>query len=190
VNNEKPATYVLVDGENIDGVLYSSILGGVRPTPDQRPRWERVLEFVGSRFATPVRALFFFNVSRGAIPQSFVQALAAMHYVPVLLTQSEPGQKVVDLGILKTLKALEEREGHVVLVSHDGEFAPAVAALLDGRRRVAILGFRETTSIEYLALEAQGLEALDLETDAQAFTWRLPRIRIIPIDQFDPAQFL
>jgi uncharacterized protein len=30
----------------------------------------------------------------------------------------------------------------------------------------------------------------DLEYDVQAFTARLPRIRIIPIDQFDPLDFL
>ena len=114
-----------------------------------------------------------------------------MHYVPVLLhAGSETGQKVVDLGILKTLKALETREGHVVLVEATTGSSRRGRPLLDGRRRVAILGFRETTSIEYVALEAQGLETLDLETDAQAFTWRLPRIRVIPIDQFDPAQFL
>jgi len=30
----------------------------------------------------------------------------------------------------------------------------------------------------------------DLEFDAGAFAARLPRVRIIPIDEFDPRQFL
>lgn len=43
-NDGVRSTYVLVDGENIDATLGSSILNG-RPTPEQRPRWERVLDF-------------------------------------------------------------------------------------------------------------------------------------------------
>ena len=37
-------TYVLVDGENIDATLGTSILGR-RPQPDERPRWDRLLSF-------------------------------------------------------------------------------------------------------------------------------------------------
>src|SRR5674476_941173 len=40
-------TYLLVDGENIDATLGGSILGA-RPAPEERPRWERVLEFARS----------------------------------------------------------------------------------------------------------------------------------------------
>lgn len=35
-----------------------------------------------------------------------------------------------------------------------------------------------------------GLEQFDLEDDAAAFEVVLPRVRVIPIDQFDPARFL
>ena len=41
-------TYVLVDGENIDATLGTSILGR-RPRPEERPRWERLLHRLGSR---------------------------------------------------------------------------------------------------------------------------------------------
>ncbi|MGL5849240.1 MAG: NYN domain-containing protein, partial [Phycicoccus sp.] len=34
-------TVVLVDGENLDATLGSSVLGR-RPQPEERPRWERV----------------------------------------------------------------------------------------------------------------------------------------------------
>ena len=40
-------TYVLVDGENIDATLGTSILAR-RPRPEERPRWERVLRFIES----------------------------------------------------------------------------------------------------------------------------------------------
>ena len=37
-------TYLLVDGENIDATLGTSILGR-RPRPEERPRWDRLLEW-------------------------------------------------------------------------------------------------------------------------------------------------
>ena len=74
----------------------------------------------------PVRGLFFLNGS-GQIPMAFVQALTALDFRPVLL--SGPSDvKVVDVAILRTLEALAERgHGDVLLASHDGDFAPAVA---------------------------------------------------------------
>ena len=56
--NEQDVTYLLVDGENIDATLGNGILGGVRPTPEQRPRWERVREFAANLWGVPCRALF------------------------------------------------------------------------------------------------------------------------------------
>ena len=35
------ATYLLIDGENIDATLGLSVLDR-RPTPDERPRWDRI----------------------------------------------------------------------------------------------------------------------------------------------------
>ena len=40
-------TYLLVDGENIDATLGTSVLGR-RPDPDERPRWDRVLHYCNS----------------------------------------------------------------------------------------------------------------------------------------------
>ena len=34
------------------------------------------------------------------------------------------------------------------------------------------------------------MEFFDLEHDAKAFNTRLPRLRIIPIEEFDPLDFL
>ena len=42
-------TYLLVDGENIDATLGTSILGR-RPRPEERPRWDRVLEWAERAF--------------------------------------------------------------------------------------------------------------------------------------------
>ncbi|MFC8193281.1 NYN domain-containing protein [Cellulomonas sp. NPDC057328] len=181
-------TYLLVDGENIDATLGSSILGG-RPTPEQRPRWERVLTFAQQTWGQPVKALFFLNASNGSLPMSFVQALTAIGFVPIPLA-GESYEKVVDIGIKRTLQALAAREGDVLLASHDGDFAPEVEELVDAGRNVGLLAFREFTSQQLATLTARGLRTFDLEADVAAFNVQLPRLRIIPLEEFDPLRYL
>jgi uncharacterized protein len=186
---EPSETFLLVDGENIDATLGGSLLGR-RPAPEERPRWDRVRDHARDVWDQPVRGLFFLNGSTH-LPMSFVQALAALDYRPVLL--SGPSDvKVVDVAIQRTLEALAERgHGDVLLASHDGDFAEQVAALLTDRgRRVGLLGFRELMSSSLTELSADGVEFYDLEDDVGAFTVSLPRVRIIPIEQFDPWTLL
>jgi uncharacterized protein len=76
-----------------------------------------------------------------------------------------------------------------MLVSHDGDFLPQLEGLLDGRR-VGLVAFEEFRNAGFLRLVGRGLEFFDLEYDVKAFTVRLPRVRIIPIDEFNPADFL
>jgi uncharacterized protein len=182
-------TFLLVDGENIDATLGGSLLGR-RPAPEERPRWDRVRDYARAIWEHPVRPLFFLNAS-GQIPMPFVQALTAVDFRPVLL--SGPSEvKVVDVAIQRTLDALAQRgEGDVLLVSHDGDFAPHVAALLrDPGRRVGVVGFRELVSSALAELAQHGLELYDLEDDVAAFRVALPRIRVIPIESFDPWALL
>ncbi|MCL3862759.1 NYN domain-containing protein [Actinotalea sp. K2] len=182
-------TYLLVDGENIDATLGGSILGA-RPTPDQRPRWERVLDFARTVWgAEQVKGLFFLNASSGTMPMSFVQALVAIGFQPIPLS-GESYEKVVDIGIQRTLDALADRAGDVLLASHDGDFAPQLAALLGTDRNVGMLSFKEFTSSALQHLVEGGLELFDLESDVQAFNVRLPRLRIISLDEFDPTNYL
>jgi uncharacterized protein len=181
-------TYLLIDGENLDATLGTGVLGR-RPAPDERPRWERVLDFARARWDQPVKALFFLNASSGTMPMSFVQALSAMGLRPVPLS-GPTGMKVVDVGIQRTMEAIADADGDVILGSHDADFLPQVEALLGDGRRVAILGFREFMSAAYGEREVSGLELLDLEDDARSFNQPLPRLRIIPIDDFDPTRFL
>jgi putative heme uptake system protein len=182
-------TFLLVDGENIDATLGGSLLGR-RPAPEERPRWDRVRDYSRAVWDQPVRPLFFLNGS-GQVPMSFVQALDALDFRPVLLS-GPPEVKVVDVAIQRTLEALAERgRGDVLLASHDGDFAPQVATLLeDDDRRVGVLGFRELISSSLQELTEDGLELFDLEDDVGAFTVALPRIRVIPIERFDPWTLL
>jgi len=184
----EPTTYLLVDGENIDATLGSSVLAR-RPNPDERPRWERVREFAAEVWNQPVKGLFFLNASSGHLPMSFVQALIALQYRPIPLAGA-PGEKVVDIGIQRTLDALASRPGDVLLASHDGDFAPQITRLCADGRRVGIVGFREFTNLAFSELAAAGLQFFDLESDVGAFNVVLPRMRVISIDEFDPVAFL
>ena len=182
-------TFLLVDGENIDATLGGSLLGR-RPAPEERPRWDRVRDFAGDVWGQPVRGLFFLNAT-GHVPMPFVQALSALEYRPVLL--SGPSDvKVVDVAIQRTLDALAGRgRGDVLLASHDGDFAETLEPLVrDAARRVGVIGFRELVSTALGDLATDGLELFDLEDDVGAFTVRLPRVRVVPIERFDPWTLL
>ena len=182
-------TYLVIDGENLDATLGVNLLGH-RPAPDERPRWERVVDFVQRTWDQPVKALFFLNASSGNLPIPFIQSLTAMGLRPIPLS-GPPGMKVVDVGVQRMLDAILRREADVVLGSHDGDFLPHVVDLLDGRRRVAVLGFTEFLNGRYNELAASsGLQVFDLEQDAKAFNKVLPRVRIIDIEAFDPASYL
>ncbi len=177
-------TWVLIDGENIDATLGSSILGR-RPQPDERPRWDRILAFLSAQWNQKTRGLFFLNASTN-LPMSFIQALLALGYQPIPLS-GDADEKVVDIAIQRTLQTLRDRAGDVVLVSHDGDFVDDLAMLADGRR-LGVLGFTEFRNAAFG--EIPGIQFFDLEYDVHAFDAQLPRVRIIPIDEFDPAQFL
>ena len=188
MSGDDATTYLLVDGENLDATLGVSILGR-RPVPGERPRWDRVRDFAANVWDQPVRGLFFLNATSGQLPIPFVQALIALGYRPIPLSGA-PGEKVVDIGIQRTLEALAPRRDDVMLASHDGDFVPQMEALLDGGRRVGLLAFNEFLSSGLRALTATGLQIFDLEDQVRCFDQPLPRVRIISIDDFDPAHFL
>jgi uncharacterized protein len=178
-------TYLLVDGENIDATLGTSLLSR-RPTPEERPRWDRVSKYAEGSWNQPVTGLFVLNASSGQLPTHFVQALLAMGYRPVPLS-GRADQKVVDIGIQRTLDALAGRDSDVFLCSHDGDFAPQMKALLGGGRKVGVIALREYASTEFSTL---GIQIHDLEDDVGAFNVPLPRVRVIPLEEFDPELFL
>ncbi|MFC7404544.1 nuclease [Georgenia alba] len=184
-----PSTYLLVDGENIDATLGMSVLGR-RPAPEERPRWDRVRQFAADVWDTNARALFFLNATSGQMPMSFVQALLAMDFHPIPLSGTGH-EKVVDIGIQRTIQAILERDsGDVLLASHDGDYIPQLEDLLAAGRNVGVLCFREFLNADVAALKDQGLRVYDLEDDLGAFTSVLPRVRIIPLEQFDPTRYL
>ena len=184
--NSGRTTYVLIDGENIDATLGTSIFGR-RPQPNERPRWDRILAFAETTWRQPAKGLFFL-AAKDEMPMSFVQALVSLGYQPIPLSGG-PTEKVVDVAIQRTLTALADREADLMLVSNDGDFLPQMEQLLDGRR-TGLLAFNEFKNSGFIALMDRGLQFYDLEHDVGAFNERLPRLRIIPIEEFDPLDFL
>jgi uncharacterized protein len=178
-------TYVLIDGENLDATLGTAILHHA-PRPADRPRWERVLDFARTLGSDDVVGLFFINSSRGDTPWPFVAAIQNAGFRAVLLAGTGP-EKVVDVGIQRTLEAIIPRDADVLVASHDRDFAPQIEQLIDAGHGVAMLGFPEAMSGIYAEL---GVRTYDIEYDAKAFNQRLPRIRVIPLAEFDPEEFL
>jgi uncharacterized protein len=176
-------TFVLVDGANLDATLGGSVLAR-RPEPEERPRWERLLAYAEELWGQPATGLFFLNAT-AHLPNSFVSALLAIGFRPVPLS-GKATEKVVDLGIQRTLDALIGHEADVLLCSHDGDFLPHVERLV-ADRKVAIVGFREFVNSGFTAV---GVEVHDLEYDVNAFNITLPRVRVIALDEFDPEEFL
>jgi uncharacterized protein len=177
-------TFVLVDGENLDATLGGSVLAR-RPEPEERPRWERLLAYAEKLWDQPATGLFFLNASGGHLPNAFVSALLAIGFRPVPLS-GKATEKVVDIGIQRTLDALASHDADVVLCSHDGDFLPHVERLVSDRK-VALVGFREFMNAGFAAA---GVEVHDLELDVKAFNITLPRVRVIGLDEFDPEEFL
>jgi uncharacterized protein len=180
-------TYVLVDGENIDATLGQSILGR-RPNPHERPRWDRLLQFAEDTWDQPTAGLFFL-AANGELPMPFVQALTAIGFRPIALSGGAD-EKIVDIAIQRTLEELSRRDEDVMLASNDGDFIEQLSPLVGAGRRTALLAFREFRNSGFVPLFDRGLEFYDLEYDVRAFNDRLPRIRVIPIDEFDPRDFL
>ncbi len=103
-NNQ--TTYLVVDGENIDATLGLSVLDR-RPNPEERPRWDRVLECAHGRWNQRAKGLFFLNGSSGFLPMGFVQALTAMDYQVIPLS-GPADMKVVDVGLQRTMDAIAQ----------------------------------------------------------------------------------
>ncbi len=177
-------TFVLVDGENLDATLGGSVLAR-RPEPEERPRWERLLSYAEDLWGQSATGLFFLNAT-AHLPNSFVSALLAIGFRPVPLS-GRTTEKVVDLGIQRTLDALVGHDdADVLLCSHDGDFLEHIERLT-GDRRVGLVGFREFMNAGFAAA---GVEIHDLEYDVKAFNMTLPRVRVIALDEFDPEEFL
>ncbi len=173
------------------------------PTPNPVISPDDVIKFPGDDYPAPLpmkvsgsslsnkNGLFFLNASH-RIATTFVQALLAIGWHPILLTSEDPELKIVDMGIQKTLEAIakDRPDTQVVLASHDVDYLPQLEALLEAGHKVAVMCFREYLAMPIAELEDKGLQIIDLEYDVNAFNLPLSRVSPIHIDEFDPYQFI
>ena len=131
-------TFVLVDGENIDATLGNSLLTA-GPTPEERPRWERVMAYAEQLWGQPATGLFFLNATSGHLPTPFVQALLAMNYRPIPLS-GRSDEKVVDIGIQRTLDALLDDRRRRAAVQPRRRLRPSGASAARVRAPGGLLG--------------------------------------------------
>lgn len=135
--------------------------------------------------------LFFINSSQRTA-NTFVQALLAIGWTPILLTSENPELKIVDLGIQRTLEAIvkERPRAKVILASHDVDYLEQITDLLDAGHEAAILCFREYLAMPLAELENRGLKIIDLEYDVDAFNVPLSRVSPVDIADFDPYRYI
>ena len=182
-----PAAYVIADAENIDRVLGG--LYGRRPRGVERPRWQRLPDFVRRCFATDDLKAFMVLAARET-PQfrGFVEMVPEFGFEPIVLNP-EPGVAVVDLAIQKMLRRIPPHSD-LILISHDGGYLEALKPAVTPTRRVAVVGFVEQLSRLYR--EHGQIELFDLEHDIAAFDVSPPRITKygVDLDDFDPDEFM
>ena len=119
---------------------------------------------------------------------AFVQALRAWDYEPIRCPATRRPRSSTSRS--STPPGAGPPPGDVLLVSHDGDFLADIEALLDTDRRVGVVAFTEFRNAGFTALESRGVQTFDLEYAVGAFNTRLPRLRVIPIEEFDPAAYL
>jgi len=129
-NPNRQTTYLVVDGENIDATLGLSVLDR-RPNPEERPRWDRVLECAHGRWGQKAKGLFFLNGSSGFLPMGFVQALTAMDYSVIPLS-GPVDMKVVDVGLQRTMDAIAQLGDDINLRVKQGDVINQINLSPDG----------------------------------------------------------
>ncbi len=171
MGGEPRITYVLIDGENIDATLGMLILGR-RPRPEERPRWERLLQFA--------QELWEKIVVRALLPRRQQRAADAVRPSP-------DGDRLPTDPPSRVPGREGGRHRHPADAGRDpsswrrtcswsattGTSSTRCGDLLDGRR-VGVVGFQEFRSNAFLALKGAGSSTFDLEYEVQAFKEPLP----------------
>jgi uncharacterized protein len=155
---------------------------GRKPNSSEWPRWNRVLDNIEHYYHMGFDAHYVLNGNGiGDRDWPFCRCLRQFRYWPDAPKGFPPGSggDPVDDFIRREIDRLSLKicggPNHVVVVAHDGGYAPHLRHLLDGGGRVTIVGFREKLAKELIDLETRGGEFLDIEHDLGAFDYRLDR---------------
>jgi uncharacterized protein len=162
---------VLVDGPNADMTLAEIV--GRKPRPQERPCWNHVYHYSRQQLQCGC-AEFVLNGNR--FGDKVAPLFRALRFIGWRVAYPrDSSQDPVDAYIQCRLVSVRGTRRHVVLLSHDGGYAPYLLDLIVTGSPVTIIGFREELSPALLILESRGATILDLEHDLGAFRIRLPR---------------
>ena len=126
------------------------------------------------------------------IPEAVDEAIREVLSQALAAGLKDPRIGFVTVTDVKTSPDLRRARVYVSVLGAEKQRTESLAGLLTeaSPRRVGVLGFRELVSTQLAELAADGLELLDLEDDVGAFTVALPRVRVVPIERFDPWALL
>ena len=180
------AAYVIVDAENVDRTLGG--IYGRRPRSAERPRWERLPDFIRKHFAPDVKAYMVLAARNTPQFAGFVGILPDLDFEPVVVNP-QPGVPVVDRAIQAMLRCIPPH-ADLILITHDADFIEALEPLVAADRRVAIIGFAGQVSHVYR--EHGEIEIYDIVLDVAAFDVPPPRETkaAVDLDDFDPGEFM
>ena len=209
---------VLIDGENIDGVL-RDILQNVHGEsyllkPDDRPHWDRVIEWMYKKYSRNKKLHILFFVQYKPTTRGFVATMKEQHpLIRFVEIKPEPGsdidnphknRSVVDDCINTTIQQLvgtwrpdsglqqTRWGGDLYVLTHDNDFIDSMQELNNVRSgigNVGVVGFNEKMNGDYWMNTS--IMKIDIEHDMKAFSYELPaRPKIVSADSYDPAEFL
>ena len=120
---------------------------------------------------------------------SFVQALLSMGYRPVPLAGA-PTRRSSTSRSSAPWPRIADRDDDVLLVSNDGDFVEGFEACSTAAAGSASSGSREFRNHEFTRSSGAAWSRSTWSTTSRRSPRGSPRVRIIPIDEFDPLDFL
>jgi uncharacterized protein len=167
------------DAPNVDMTL-SNVLGGGRPDPRLRPRFDAVARWLLTTAGDhEVEGTVFTNVPPGGAVsmRSWIEAIRSFGYDVFARPKLNPGDDVDDDMVEHIRRRAETHHLHrVVVASGDGRnFLEPLEELARSGVEVVVLSFSEVAGY---AQESELISFVDLEDVPGAFTTPLPRVRL------------
>jgi uncharacterized protein len=171
-------TLLVWDAPNMDMTL-GTLLGGTRPSPGQRPRFDAVGRWLLDEAAEQVEATIFTNIAPRAAQfvRGWIEAVRSFGFAVFAKPKIEPDDDVDD----EMRRHIEQRHGDgwlhtLVVASADGRnFRELLERLATEGVDVRVLAFEEQASY---ATSSRSITFVDLEDVPGAFSSPLPRFRL------------
>jgi putative heme uptake system protein len=182
-------TLLVWDAPNMDMTL-GTLLGGTRPNPAQRPRFDAVGRWLLDLAPDPTRveAVVFTNIAPGAAQfvRGWIEAVRSVGFAVFAKPKIEPDDDVDDeMRAHIEQRSTEDWLGTLVVASADGRnFREQLERLAGEGVDARVLAFEEHAGY---ATNSRSITFVDLEDVPGAFSAPLPRFRL---DKLPPGGLL